>query len=87
MAESAFVLDAVSMEGLVSTMSGVKVDLNPHQVEAALFALRSLLSNVALLADEVGLRKTTEAGIVMDQYWSKRKRSIPQITPASLRMQ
>lgn len=64
-----------SMEGLASTMSGVKVDLNPHQVEAALFALRSPLSSGALLADEVGLGKTIEAGIVMAQYWSERKRS------------
>lgn len=76
-----------SMEGLASTMSGVKVDLNPHQVEAALFALRSPLSSGALLADEVGLGKTIEAGIVMAQYWSERKRSILLITPASLRMQ
>lgn len=34
------------------------VDLNPHQIEAALFALRSPISKGALLADEVGLGKT-----------------------------
>lgn len=76
-----------SIDGLASTMSGVKVDLNPHQVEAALFAMRSPLSSGALLADEVGLGKTIEAGIVMAQYWSERKRSILLIVPASLRMQ
>lgn len=76
-----------SIDGLASTMSGVKVDLNPPQVEAALFAMRSPLSSGALLADEVGLGKTIEAGIVMAQYWSERKRSILLIVPASLRMQ
>ena len=49
-------------------MSGTKVDLNPHQVDAALFALRSPLSSGALLADEVGLGKTIEAGLVLSQF-------------------
>ena len=76
-----------SLEGLVSAMSGVKVDMKPHQVEAALFALKSPLSSGALLADEVGLGKTIEAGLVMAQYWSERRRHILLIMPASLRMQ
>lgn len=78
---------AASLDGLVSTISGVKVDLNPHQVDAALFALKSPLSNGALLADEVGLGKTIEAGLVLAQYWCERKRHILLIVPASLRMQ
>ncbi len=73
--------------GLASTMSGVKVDLNPHQVDAALFAMKSPLSSGALLADEVGLGKTVEAGLVLAQYWSERKRHILLVVPASLRMQ
>lgn len=76
-----------TIEGLASAMSGVKVDLNPHQVDAALFALQSPLSNGALLADEVGLGKTVEAGLVLAQYWSERRRHILLIVPASLRMQ
>lgn len=76
-----------SMEALASAMSGVKVDLNPHQVDAALFAVKSPLSNGVILADEVGLGKTIEAGIVLAQYWAERKRKILLITPASLRMQ
>jgi len=63
------------------------VDLNPHQIEAALFALQSPLSKGALLADEVGLGKTIEAGLVMCQYWAERKRRILVICPASLRKQ
>lgn len=76
-----------SIDGLASAMSGVKVDLNPHQVDAALFALQSPLSSGALLADEVGLGKTIEAGLVLAQCWSERKRNILLIVPASLRTQ
>ncbi len=76
-----------SIDGLASAMSGVKVDLNPHQVDAALFALKSPLSNGSLLADEVGLGKTIEAGLVLAQYWSERRRRILLVVPASLRTQ
>jgi ERCC4-related helicase len=75
------------VEALASSMSGVKVDLNPHQVEAALFALKSPISNGSLLADEVGLGKTIEAGLVLAQLWAERKRRILLILPASLRVQ
>jgi superfamily II DNA/RNA helicase len=63
------------------------VDLNPHQIDAAAFALRSPLSKGVLLADEVGLGKTIEAGLVMCQYWAERKRRLLVICPASLRKQ
>lgn len=76
-----------SFESIASTISGVKVDLNPHQVDAAMFAVKSPLSNGAILADEVGLGKTIEAGLVLSQYWAERKRKIILIVPASLRMQ
>ena len=78
---------ASSVESLASAMSGVKVDLNPHQVDAALFAMKSPLSNGALLADEVGLGKTIEAGLVLAQSWAERKRHILLLVPAALRMQ
>ena len=76
-----------SIDGLTSSMSGVKVDLNPHQVDAALFALQSPLSTGVILADEVGLGKTIEAGLVLAQRWSERKRKILLIVTASLRTQ
>ena len=63
------------------------VDLNPHQVEAALFVLHSPLSKGVILADEVGLGKTIEAGIVLCQFWAERKRRLLVICPASLRKQ
>ena len=40
-----------------------------------------------ILADEVGLGKTIEAGIVISQYWAERKRRILIIAPSSLRQQ
>lgn len=63
------------------------VDLNPHQIEAALFAIESPLSKGVILADEVGLGKTIEAGIVLCQFWAERKRRLLVICPASLRKQ
>ncbi|HXT69639.1 MAG TPA: SNF2-related protein [Vicinamibacterales bacterium] len=74
-------------ERLAGTLVDAQVDLNPHQVEAALFAFRSPLSKGALLADEVGLGKTIEAGLVIAQRWAERKRRILIITPSNLRKQ
>src|SRR5437867_5091265 len=63
------------------------VDLNPHQIEAALFALRSPILKGVILADEVGLGKTIEAGLVLCQRWAEKKRRLLVICPASLRKQ
>jgi SNF2 family DNA or RNA helicase len=78
---------ADSLEKLASTFAGAKVDLNPHQLDAALFAFGSPLSKGALLADEVGLGKTIEAGLVISQKWAERKRKILVIAPSNLRKQ
>lgn len=63
------------------------VDLNPHQIEAALFALQNPLSKGVLLADEVGLGKTIEAALALGQYWAERRRRLLVVCPASLRKQ
>lgn len=76
-----------SIEKLTASLVDAQVDLNPHQVEAALFAFRSPLSKGAILADEVGLGKTIEACIVLSQKWAERKRNILIIVPSSLRKQ
>lgn len=68
-------------------LSEARVDLNPHQVDAALFAFNSPLSKGAILADEVGLGKTIEAGIILSQFWAEHRRRILVILPASLRSQ
>jgi hypothetical protein len=77
----------VGIERLGRALFDACVDLNPHQIEAALFALRSPLSKGVLLADEVGLGKTIEAGLVLCQYWAEKKRKILVVCPASLRKQ
>jgi SNF2 family DNA or RNA helicase len=70
-----------------ASLQDAQVDLNPHQVEAALFAFQSPLSNGAILADEVGLGKTIEAGIILSQKWAERRRKLIIICPSNLRKQ
>lgn len=80
-------LEGDDEDALAQTLASAKVDLNPHQVEAALFALRSPMARGALLADEVGLGKTIEASLVLAQKWAERRRRLLLIVPASLRKQ
>lgn len=75
------------VDRLTQSLFDASVDLNPHQIEAALFALRHPLSKGVILADEVGLGKTIEAGIVIAQLWAERRRRVLIICPASLRTQ
>lgn len=76
-----------NVEKFAGALTDAQVDLNPHQIEAALFAFRSPLSRGAILADEVGLGKTIEAGIILTQKWAERKRCLLVICPANLRKQ
>src|SRR5215510_4889819 len=76
-----------SVEKLAGALVDAQVDLNPHQVEAALFAFRSPLSKGAILADEVGLGKTIEAGILLAEKWAERRRRLLVIVPSNLRKQ
>jgi len=78
---------ADSVDRLATALVDAQVDLNPHQVDAALFAFRSPLSKGVLLADEVGLGKTIEAGLVISQKWAERRRRVLVITPSNLRKQ
>ena len=71
----------------IASISDAQVNLTPHQIDAALFAFKSPLSKGAILADEVGLGKTIEAGIILSQKWAERKRRILIISPANLRKQ
>ncbi|HWD40105.1 MAG TPA: SNF2-related protein [Fimbriimonas sp.] len=76
-----------SDDRVASALVDAQVDLNPHQVDAALFSFKSPLSKGVLLADEVGLGKTIEAGLVIAQKWAERKRRILVVTPSNLRKQ
>ena len=78
---------ASGMDRLSMALFDASVNLNPHQIEAALFALQNPLSKGVILADEVGLGKTIEAGIVLCQSWAERRRQLLILCPASLRKQ
>jgi len=80
-------LGGVADNALTQTLASAKVDMNPHQVDAALFALASPLSNGVILADEVGLGKTIEASLVLAQKWAEHKRHLLLVVPATLRKQ
>jgi hypothetical protein len=66
-------------EKLAGALLDAQVDLNPHQVEAALFAFKSPLSKGATFADEVGLgnlpdklalqRKARSLETMRDEAW------------------
>ena len=76
-----------SVEMLAGVLADAQVDLNPHQIEAALFAFRNPFSRGAILADEVGLGKTIEAGLLLAQRRAERKRKLLVILPANFRKQ
>jgi superfamily II DNA/RNA helicase len=75
------------VERLTNALADAQVDLNPHQIDAALFAVRNPLSRGVILADEVGLGKTIEAGLLLAQRWAERNRRLLIIVPANLRKQ
>lgn len=76
-----------SVDRLSQAMFDACIDLNPHQINAAIFALKNPLSKGSILADEVGLGKTIETGLVLSQLWAEGKRSFLIIAPKSLRHQ
>jgi superfamily II DNA or RNA helicase len=78
---------AGSMDRMAGALFDAQVDLNPHQVDAALFAAGNPLSKGVILADEVGLGKTIEAGLLLAQRWAERRRRLLIIAPANLRKQ
>ena len=80
-------LPSDSIGKLTASLQDAQVDLTPHQIDAALFAFKSPLSKGAILADEVGLGKTIEAGIILSQFWAEHRRHLMIIAPANLRKQ
>lgn len=69
---------------LSSSLFDSKISLKPHQINAALAFFKNPKKKGMLFADEVGLGKTIEAGLVISQYWYEQKRRILIICPASL---
>ena len=61
-----------------------RIDPNPHQIDAVVFALRRIPEGGCILADEVGLGKTIEAGLVIAQLLAEGKRRVLLIVPKPL---
>lgn len=75
------------VDAVGTALFDAQVDLNPHQIEAALVGIEASAERGRILADEVGLGKTIEAALVLSQRWAERKRRLLVIAPASLRKQ
>jgi len=87
LAEELTLKSADAGKRLAASLADAKVDMNPHQVEAAAFALDAMSRGGCMLADEVGLGKTIEAGIVIGQLVAEGKGRILILAPATLRAQ
>lgn len=78
---------AGNLQRISSTLAKSSIQLNPYQIHAVIYAFNSPLQRGAILADEVGLGKTIEAGIVLSQLWAEGRRRILIVCPASIRRQ
>ena len=75
---------ADDLERYAASQRHARIDPNPHQIDAVIFALRRLREGGCILADEVGLGKTIEAGLVMAQSRAEGAQRILLIVPKSL---
>lgn len=75
---------ADDLERYAASQRHARIDPNPHQIDAVIFALRRLREGGCILADEVGLGKTIEAGLVIAQTRAEGAHRILLIVPKSL---
>jgi superfamily II DNA or RNA helicase len=75
---------ADDLERYAASQRHARIDPNPHQIDAVIFALRRLREGGCILADEVGLGKTIEAGLVIAQSRAEGAQRILVIVPKSL---
>ncbi|MCH9682534.1 MAG: hypothetical protein K0V04_13945, partial [Deltaproteobacteria bacterium] len=68
----------------VASQRAGRIDPNPHQIDAVIFALQRLPQGGCILADEVGLGKTIEAGLVIAQRRAEGAHRVLLITPKPL---
>lgn len=68
----------------VASQRSARIDPNPHQIDAVIFALERLPEGGCILADEVGLGKTIEAGLVMSQLFAEGARRVLLVAPKPL---
>lgn len=70
-----------------SCLLNADIQLNPHQINAFCAALQALKTGGIILADEVGLGKTIEAGLVLKYVLQSGGKRILIVLPATLRKQ
>src|ERR1700722_20223157 len=75
---------ADDLERYAASQRHARIDPNPHQIDAVIFALRRLREGGCILADEVGLGKTIEAGLVLAQSRAEGAERVLLIVPKSL---
>ncbi len=63
------------------------IELNPHQINAFIAAIQALKTGGMVLADEVGLGKTIEAGLVLKYVLESGATHVMIALPSSLRKQ
>ncbi|MEW5814658.1 MAG: SNF2-related protein [Spirochaetota bacterium] len=68
----------------IETFRETMIDANPHQIEVVVYALEKLEDGGCILADEVGLGKTIEAGLVIAQYRAQRRWNVLILVPTDL---
>lgn len=68
----------------VASQRAGRIDPNPHQIDAVVFALQRIPEGGCILADEVGLGKTIEAGLVMAQLRAEGAKKLLLVTPKPL---
>jgi len=68
----------------VASQRAGRIDPNPHQIDAVIFALQRIPQGGCILADEVGLGKTIEAGLVIAQRRVEGARRVVLLTPKPL---
>lgn len=68
-------------------LSDANIELNPHQINAFCAAIQALKTGGIVLADEVGLGKTIEAGLVLKYVLESGAKHVLIALPASLRKQ
>jgi SNF2 family DNA or RNA helicase len=60
-----------------------RIDPNPHQIHAVVFALRRIPEGGCIVADEAGLGKTIEAGLIISRLMAEGMRRVLMIVPKS----
>lgn len=68
----------------VASQRAGRIDPNPHQIDAVIFALQRIGQGGCILADEVGLGKTIEAGLVIAQMRAEGAGRILLVAPKPL---